>query len=123
MRIRPCLPVAASGESRVFEHLKGVTSAVSGYAGGSTVALSYEQVDSRTTGHAEVVPVVYDPAQITYAQLLQVFFTVAHDPTQRNRQGPDVGTQYCSMVFYRNTAQCQAIEVYLAELGKAKMYA
>jgi peptide-methionine (S)-S-oxide reductase len=111
------------GIEGVFEHLKGVTSAVSGYAGGSVVTPSYEQVSSGTSGHAESVRVVYDPAKITYAQLLQVFFTVAHDPTQHNRQGPDVGTQYRSVVFYRDTVQQHAATAYLAELGRAKVYA
>ena len=90
------------GIEAVFEHVQGVTSAVSGYAGGTTVSPSYEQVSTGTTGHAESVQVIYDPAKITYNQLLQVFFKVAHDPTQLNRQGPDDGTQYRSAVFYHN---------------------
>lgn len=110
------------GIEAVFEHLKGVTSAMSGYAGGSKVAPSYEQVSSGLTGHAESVQVVYDPAQITYTQLLQVFFTVAHDPTQRDRQGPDVGSQYRSAVFYRDTAQQRTAKAYVAQLGRAKVY-
>jgi peptide-methionine (S)-S-oxide reductase len=110
------------GVEAVFEHLKGVSSATSGYAGGSAPSPSYEQVSSGTTGHAEAVLVVYDPAQISYDQLLQVFFTVAHDPTQLNRQGPDVGTQYRSAVFYRNDAQRQATERYITKIRQAKLY-
>jgi peptide-methionine (S)-S-oxide reductase len=110
------------GVEAVFEHLKGVSSATSGYAGGSTSSPSYEQVSSGATGHAEAVLVVYDPAEISYDQLLQVFFTVAHDPTQLNRQGPDVGTQYRSAVFYRNAAQRQATESYVAKIRDAKLY-
>src|SRR5215207_2363245 len=93
------------GVEAVFENLEGVTDAVSGYAGGSVPSPSYNEVSSGTTGHAEAVRVVYDPARISYDQLLQVFFTVAHDPTQLNRQGPDVGTQYRSAIFYRNDPQ------------------
>jgi peptide-methionine (S)-S-oxide reductase len=110
------------GIEGVFEHLKGVQSAVAGYAGGALAGPSYEEVSSGTTGHAESVQVVYDPSQISYAQLLQVFFTVAHDPTQLDRQGPDVGTQYRSVVFYRDSAQQRAAEAYVAELGRAKLY-
>lgn len=110
------------GIEAVFRHVKGVTSAVSGFAGGSTAGTSYEEVSSGTTGHAESVQVIYDPARVSYAQLLQVFFTVAHDPTQLNRQGPDEGTQYRSAVFYRNAAQQHAVEAYVAELGRTRMY-
>ncbi len=110
------------GVEAVFEHLKGVSSATSGYAGGSAPSPSYEQVSSGTTGHAEAVLVVYDPAEISYDQLLQVFFTVAHDPTQLNRQGPDVGTQYRSAVFYRNPAQRLATERYVARIQDARLY-
>jgi peptide-methionine (S)-S-oxide reductase len=110
------------GVEAVFEHLKGVESATSGYAGGSAPSPSYEAVSSGTTGHAEAVLVVYDPGQISYDQLLQIFFAVAHDPTQLNRQGPDVGTQYRSAVFYRNAAQHQATERYIAKLRAAKAY-
>jgi peptide-methionine (S)-S-oxide reductase len=110
------------GIEGVFEHLKGVMSAVAGYAGGTAVAPSYEEVSSGETGHAESVQVVYDPAKITYAQLLQVFFTVAHDPTELNRQGPDEGTPYRSMVLYRNAAQQQAAQGYVAELSRKKLY-
>jgi peptide-methionine (S)-S-oxide reductase len=110
------------GVEAVFEHLKGVTDAVSGYAGGSVRSPSYEQVSSGTTGHAESVLVVYDPSRISYDQLLQVFFTVAHDPTQRDRQGPDVGPQYRSAIFYRNAAQRDAARRYIAKLAAARLY-
>jgi peptide-methionine (S)-S-oxide reductase len=110
------------GVEAVFEHLKGVSSATSGYAGGSAPSPSYEQVSSGATGHAEAVLVVYDPSEISYDQLLQIFFTVAHDPTQLNRQGPDVGTQYRSAVFYRNPAQREATERYIAKIREARLY-
>jgi peptide-methionine (S)-S-oxide reductase len=110
------------GVEAVFEHLAGVSSAVSGYAGGRLASPSYEEVSTGRTGHAESVMVVYDPARISYDQLLQVFFTVAHDPTQLDRQGPDVGTQYRSAVFYRNEEQRRAAERYIAKLGEGKVY-
>ena len=110
------------GVEAVFEHLNGVSTAVSGYAGGKARSPSYEDVSSGTTGHAESVLVVYDPARISYDQLLQVFFTVAHDPTQRDRQGPDVGTQYRSAVFYRSAAQREAAERYIARIQSAGLY-
>ncbi|HET7456938.1 MAG TPA: peptide-methionine (S)-S-oxide reductase MsrA [Gemmatimonadaceae bacterium] len=109
------------GIEGVFEHLKGVTSATSGYAGGTVANPSYEQVSSGETGHAESVQVVYDPSQISYGQLLQIFFSV-HDPTLLNRQGPDVGTQYRSAVFYRNDQQKRATESYVAQLRAAKTF-
>jgi peptide-methionine (S)-S-oxide reductase len=110
------------GIEAVFEHLNGVSTAVSGYAGGQVRSPSYELVSSGATGHAESVLVVYDPSRISYDQLLQVFFTVAHDPTQLNRQGPDLGTQYRSAVFYRNAAQRDAAQRYIDKLGAAKVY-
>jgi peptide-methionine (S)-S-oxide reductase len=110
------------GVEAVFESLEGVTDAVSGYAGGSDPSPSYKEVSSGTTGHAEAVRVIYDPARISYDQLLQVFFTVAHDPTQLNRQGPDVGTQYRSAVFYRGAAQREAAERYIGKLRDAKVW-
>lgn len=110
------------GVEGVFEHLKGVTSATSGYAGGSTTAPSYEQVGSGGTGHAESVQVVFDPSQISYGQLMQIFFIVAHDPTQLNRQGPDVGSQYRSAIFYRNDQQKREAEAYVAQLRAAKVF-
>src|SRR5215213_1507635 len=100
------------GIEAVFEHLKGVKLAESGYAGGSTASPSYDDVSSGSTGHAESVRVVYDPSQITYDQLLQVFFSVAHDPTQLDRQGPDVGTQYRSAIYYRNDEQKRQAEAH-----------
>lgn len=110
------------GVEAVFDHLEGVSTAISGYAGGTLASPSYEEVSTGRTGHAESVMVVYDPARISYAQLLQVFFTVAHDPTQLDRQGPDVGTQYRSAVFYRNEAQRKAAEQYIGKLRGAKIY-
>ena len=110
------------GVEAVFESLEGVTDAVSGYAGGSDASPSYDKVSSGTTGHAESVRVVYDPSRISYDQLLQVFFTVAHDPTELNRQGPDVGTQYRSAVFYRNPTQREAAERYIGKLRDAKVW-
>jgi peptide-methionine (S)-S-oxide reductase len=110
------------GVEAVFEHVEGVTSAVSGYAGGKVRSPSYEEVSTGTTGHAESVQVVYDPSKISYDQLLQVFFTVAHDPTELNRQGPDVGPQYRSAIFYRNDAQRDAARRYIAKLETARVY-
>ena len=110
------------GVEAVFEHVKGVKSAESGYAGGRVAAPSYEQVSTGDTGHAESVRVVYDPSQVTYGQLLQVFFSVAHDPTTLNRQGPDVGTQYRSAIFYRDAEQKRIAESYVAQLRAAKTF-
>jgi len=110
------------GIEGVFEHVKGVQSATAGYAGGSLASPSYEQVSSGRTGHAESVRVTYDPAQVTYEQLLQVFFTVAHDPTQKNRQGPDHGTQYRSVVFYADTVQARIARAYVADLTARRVY-
>lgn len=110
------------GVQAVFEHVKGVKSAISGYAGGKVASPSYEEVSSGTTGHAESVRVTYDPSQVTYGQLLRVFFSVAHDPTQLNRQGPDVGTQYRSAVFYTNDSQKRIAAAYIDQLTKAKAF-
>ena len=110
------------GIEAVFEHLRGVKSAESGYAGGSAESPSYDEVSSGSTGHAEAVRVVYDPSRITYAQLLQVFFAVAHDPTQLFRQGPDVGTQYRFAIFYGDDDQKRAAEAYIAQLTAAKTF-
>lgn len=110
------------GVEAVFEHVRGVQGAVSGYAGGRSASPTYEEVSGGDTGHAESVRVVYDPRQVSYAQLLEVFFTVAHDPTELNRQGPDVGTQYRSAVFYRTPAQKQALDAYLAGLRARGVY-
>ncbi len=110
------------GVEAVFRHVKGVSRAVSGYAGGTTKNPTYEQVSSGDTGHAESVEVTYDPAQVTYGQLLKVFFQVAHDPTQLNRQGPDRGTQYRSAIFYVNDEQKRVAQAYVAQLGEAKAF-
>ena len=110
------------GVEAVFEHVKGVQDVVSGYAGGKAVKPSYEQVSSGETGHAESVQVVYDPSVVSYATLLRVFFSVAHDPTELNRQGPDEGTQYRSAIFYRSDAQKREAEAYIAQLTTAKYF-
>lgn len=110
------------GVQAVFQHTKGVTQAVSGYAGGSVPNPSYRQVSSGRTGHAESVEVTFDPSQIPYSRLLEVFFSVAHDPTQLNRQGPDEGSQYRSAIFATTEAQRNAAEAYIAELGKAHAF-
>ena len=110
------------GVQAVFEHIKGVRSAISGYAGGRTASPSYEEVSSGATGHAESVRVTYDPSQITYGQLLRAFFSVAHDPTQLNRQGPDVGTQYRSAVFYTSDSQKRIAAAYIDQLTRAKAF-
>jgi peptide-methionine (S)-S-oxide reductase len=107
------------GIQAVFQHVKGVISATSGYSGGSAKTAEYEIVSTGETGHAESVQVVYDPSQITYGELLRVFFSVAHDPTQLNRQGPDEGTQYRSSIFYSNDEQKRIAEAYIAQLDKA----
>jgi len=106
----------------VYKHLKGVKKVVSGYSGGSAATARYEMVGSGTTGHAESVEVTYDPSQIAYTDLLKVFFAVAHDPTELNRQGPDVGTQYRSAIFYANAQEKDLAERYIAQLGAAKAF-
>jgi peptide-methionine (S)-S-oxide reductase len=110
------------GIQAVYQHVKGVKSAVSGYAGGHVASPSYYEVSSGTTGHAESVRVIFDPSQVSYGQLLQVFFAVAHDPTQLDRQGPDVGTQYRSEIFYTNAAQQKIANAYIDQLSKAKTF-
>jgi peptide-methionine (S)-S-oxide reductase len=110
------------GIQAVFEHVKGVISATSGYAGGGAKTAQYEMVSTGETGHAESVKIVYDASQITYGQLLRVFFSVAHDPTQLNRQGPDLGSQYRSAVFYANDEQKHIAEAYIAQLAEAKIF-
>ena len=110
------------GVQAVFQHVKGVKSVVSGYAGGTTASPSYEEVSTGTTGHAEAVRIVFDPSKVSYGQLLRVFFSVAHDPTQLNRQSPDVGTQYRSEVFYTTDAQNKIAAAYIAQLGTAKVF-
>jgi peptide-methionine (S)-S-oxide reductase len=110
------------GIEGVFDHVKGVKQAISGYAGGDVANPSYEQVSTGDTGHAESVEVIYDPSQISYGKLLQIFFSVAHDPTQLNRQGPDHGTQYRSAIFYRNDQQQRVAESYIKQLTAAKTF-
>ncbi len=110
------------GIQAVFQHVKGVKSAISGYAGGTVTSPSYEEVSSGSTGHAESVRVVYDPSQVTYGRLLRVFFSVGHDPTQLNRQGPDVGTQYRSAIFYNSDSQKRIAAAYIAQLTQAKAF-
>ncbi len=110
------------GVQGVFQHTQGVLNAVSGYSGGGRATARYEMIGSGLTGHAEAVQVTYDPKQVSYAQLLQIFFSVIHDPTQLNRQGPDRGTQYRSAVFTTNDAQKAAVERYVAQLDVAKVF-
>jgi peptide-methionine (S)-S-oxide reductase len=109
------------GVQGVFEHIKGVGSVVSGYAGGADSTAYYDVVSTGATGHAESVQITYDPSQITYGQLLQVYFSVVHDPTQLDRQGPDVGTQYRSAIFPQNATQTRIAESYIAQLNDAKV--
>jgi len=110
------------GVQAVFEHVKGVKSATSGYSGGHVKSPSYEVVSMGVTGHAESVQVTYDPSQITFGQLLMVYFSVAHDPTQLNRQGPDTGSQYRSAIFYSNDEQKRIANDYIAQLNSATVY-
>jgi len=110
------------GVEAVFRHTKGVSSAVSGYAGGDAKTADYETVSTGRTGHAESVQVTYDPKQISYGELLRVFFSVAHDPTQLNRQGPDYGTQYRSAVFYTSEDQKRIASAYIEQLRQAKSF-
>ena len=110
------------GVQAVFEHLNGVNSATSGYSGGRIKSPSYEIVSSGLSGHAESVSVTFDPSQITFGQILMVFFSVAHDPTQLNRQGPDAGSQYRSVIFYSNDEQKRIAEAYVAQLDAAQVY-
>ena len=110
------------GVDAVFKHVKGVTSVTSGYAGGDKQTADYETVSSGRTGHAESVDVVYDPSQVTMGQLLRVFFSVAHNPTELNRQGPDHGTQYRSAIFYKGDEQKRVADAYIAQLNAAKVY-
>jgi peptide-methionine (S)-S-oxide reductase len=110
------------GVEAVFENVKGVGKAVSGYAGGTLASPSYQQVSSGRTGHAEAVSVTYDPSKVSYGQLLKVFFAVAHNPTELNRQGPDTGTQYRSAIFYVNPEQQRVAQAYIAQLQAAKSF-
>jgi peptide-methionine (S)-S-oxide reductase len=128
-------PPAASGEQTavlaggcfwgvdaVFKHVRGVSSVLSGYAGGSAATAHYEVVSTGTTGHAEAVKITYDPSQISYAQLLRIFFSVAHDPTELDRQGPDTGPQYRSAIFYATEDQKQTAQAYIEQLNQAKAF-
>ena len=110
------------GMESVFEHVKGVSDVVSGYAGGGAKDASYEKVSSEGTGHAEAVKITYDPSQVSYAQLLQIYFTVAHDPTQVDRQGPDVGHSYRSAIFPQSSDQDRVARAFIARLGAAHVY-
>jgi peptide-methionine (S)-S-oxide reductase len=110
------------GMEWVYEHVKGVSGVVSGYAGGSAKDASYDSVSSERTGHAEAVRITYDPSQVSYAQLLQIFFTVAHDPTEVNRQGPDVGSSYRSAIFPQSEAQARFAKAFIARLNGAHMF-
>jgi peptide-methionine (S)-S-oxide reductase len=110
------------GVQGVFQHTKGVTNAVSGYAGGQKNTAHYEMVGTGRTGHAESVQVTFDPRQISYGKLLQIYFSVAHNPTELNRQGPDSGTQYRSAIFYANDEQKRVAEAYIAQLDKAHVF-
>jgi peptide-methionine (S)-S-oxide reductase len=110
------------GIQAVFQHVKGVVSATSGYSGGEAKTAEYEIVSEGESGHAESVKVVYDPSKITYGQLLRIFFSVAHNPTELNRQGPDSGTQYRSSIFYSSDDQKRIAEAYIAQLDQAKVF-
>jgi peptide-methionine (S)-S-oxide reductase len=110
------------GIQAVFEHVKGVSSATAGYSGGSADTAHYEIVSTGRTGHAESVRIVYDPSQISFGQILKVFFSVAHDPTELNRQGPDEGTQYRSVIFYSTGEQRRIAQAYIDQLDRAKVF-
>ena len=110
------------GVDAVFKHVRGVSTVVSGYAGGSATTAQYEAVSTGTTGHAEAVQITYDPTQVSYSQLLRVFFAVAHNPTELNRQGPDTGSQYRSAIFYATPEQRQTALAYIAQLNTAKVF-
>ena len=110
------------GMEGVFDHVKGVTSAVSGYAGGNAKDANYEAVSTEGTGHAEAVRITYDPTKISYAQILQIYFTIAHDPTEVDRQGPDVGKSYRSAIFPQSPAQAQAARAFIARLNAMHVF-
>jgi peptide-methionine (S)-S-oxide reductase len=110
------------GTQAVFQRVKGVVATTAGYSGGSAQTATYDQVTTETTGHAESVEVVYDPSRLTYGQLLRIFFSVAHDPTQLNRQGPDEGPSYRSAIFYSNPEQKRIADAYIAQLNAAKVF-
>ena len=111
------------GVQAVFQHVRGVTRAVAGYAGGAAATAQYEMVSTGTTGHAESVQVTYDPSQVTPGQILKVYFAVAHDPTEVDRQGPDQGTQYRSEIFFSTAGQQKIADAYIAQLDQAKVFA
>jgi peptide-methionine (S)-S-oxide reductase len=110
------------GVQGVYQHVKGVTSAISGYAGGQQNTAHYEMVGRGGTGHAESVQVTFDPHQVSYGKILQIFFSVVHDPTQLNRQGPDVGPQYRSAIFPENAEQARVARAYIAQLNQARVF-
>jgi len=110
------------GVQGVFQHVKGVTNAVSGYAGGDEKTAQYDAVSSGKTGHAEAVSITYDPRQISYGRILQIYFSVAHNPTELNRQGPDEGTQYRSTIFAQNAEQARIAKAYIDQLGKVRTF-
>jgi peptide-methionine (S)-S-oxide reductase len=110
------------GVQSVFQRVKGVLSTTAGYSGGEAKTATYRQVVTETTGHAESVQVIYDPSQITYGELLRIYFSVAHDPTQLNRQGPDVGTSYRSAIFYTGEEQARVAKSYIAQLDSQKVF-
>ena len=110
------------GMEAVFEHVRGVRAVTAGYAGGSAATATYDAVSSETTGHAEAIRIVYDPAVVSYATLLRVYFSIAHDPTQLNRQGPDSGTSYRSAIFPQSPAQRGVAAAYIAQLGRARAF-
>src|ERR1700722_14603441 len=110
------------GIEALFRHVKGVTASVSGYSGGAKDTAEYETVSTGTTGHAESVQVTYDPSQISYGQLLKIFFSVGHDPTELNRQGPDTGTQYRSAIFFADDGQKKIAQAYIDQLNQAKIF-
>ena len=110
------------GVQAVFQHTRGVLNAVSGYAGGDPQKANYQSVSSGGSGHAEAVSISFDPKQVSYGRLLQIFFSVAHDPTQLNRQGPDTGSQYRSALFFQGPAQQQVAERYIAQLDAARVF-
>jgi len=110
------------GVEAVFEHVKGVKGVTSGYVGGTAKTADYEMVSAGNTGHAESVKITYDPSQVTYGQLLKVFFSVAHNPTELNRQGPDTGTQYRSAIFYSNDEQRRIAQAYITQLNQDNVF-
>jgi peptide-methionine (S)-S-oxide reductase len=110
------------GTQSVFQRVKGVTHTEAGYAGGTAATATYDQVTTETTGHAESVEITFDPAKVSYGTLLRIFFSVAHDPTQLNRQGPDIGTSYRSAIFYENDEQHKVAAAYIAQLDAAKVF-